>query len=348
MPTPFGGDRVITRPGGEIILLSSTDKGWLARQSRGHGGGVHPGSAVQWEGAVYEVVSLEEMPGGRRRYHLLPWSEELLIRASEAYDPESEQTRVALHSAAVSHRKRSLWMFVLAPLAGHLPRPVQERMESDYGISASRMTMISALPTFVFALWTAVHAPIQGLPHGEPLPGWVYLLGTWWMLESVYRIRYALATGPIGSVAGVAADRIWRFFVKQPVPAKPEVLVSQSSSVAPPDVAERDAFLIREHFLALLTPQEQKLLEARFAFDPLRWGRITAYAILAISILGLAASVGEMLSGYFRLTGFLSLALAGGLAVEQVMRLRRVARGEPAGSILAPIVRMFCNVLLKP
>lgn len=102
-----------------------------------------------------------------------------------------------------------------------------------------------------------------------------------------------------------------------------------------------------EPLLALLTPEEQELLERRFDFDALKWGRFSVLALLAISTLNLIASLANFAGGADTLWDVLWLLAGGFLLLEQIGRRGRIAQGRPAGSILGAFVRPLAGDLLS-
>jgi hypothetical protein len=98
--------------------------------------------------------------------------------------------------------------------------------------------------------------------------------------------------------------------------------------------------------LALLSPAEQELLIGRFGFDPIRWGRITAAAILTACALNTIVSLAAFGTGGGIGSEVLWFFPVGCLAVEQILRLKTLSRGQPAGSILRRLVCPFAKPLL--
>ena len=90
---------------------------------------------------------------------------------------------------------------------------------------------------------------------------------------------------------------------------------------------------MREPYLAFLSPDEQLDFASRYGFNPILWGKRTAWVILVFSLLGIVTGIrnGGM-------SGWISALVAGYFAVEQIARLRRLARGLPAGSIFGVVV----------
>ena len=73
MPEPHGRDRVALLDNGQISLGSLRPKGWEGRNEP-VGPVVRPGTAVQWDDALYEVLRVETSPAGGTRYLLALWA----------------------------------------------------------------------------------------------------------------------------------------------------------------------------------------------------------------------------------------------------------------------------------
>ncbi|HEY6066901.1 MAG TPA: hypothetical protein VIY96_12150 [Thermoanaerobaculia bacterium] len=213
MRTPFGTDRLDAGPDGIAFLHCAAPKGWRPRDT---GTAVrraeHPGTAVEWGEEILEVVAADPLSGGGMRYSLLPWRPEVAIRSLERYDPASESARAAERRwRANAPRKRRL-AILLSPLLGHLPGPVQQAMEHEFGAPANAMTMASALPLLaigivgVFAQFArAMGGSLAPLPE-PPLPLSVYLF-----VESVLRVAIVVTQSrPAGSIPGSLLYELWR------------------------------------------------------------------------------------------------------------------------------------------
>ena len=84
MPEPHGRDRVALLDNGQISLGSLRPKGWEGRDGS-VGPVVRPGTAVQWDDALYEVLRVEPSPAGGTRYLLALWEDRLLVRSVVTY-----------------------------------------------------------------------------------------------------------------------------------------------------------------------------------------------------------------------------------------------------------------------
>jgi hypothetical protein len=107
----------------------------------------------------------------------------------------------------------------------------------------------------------------------------------------------------------------------------------------------QDSFLLLEPFLSLLDASDQAKLKELFDFDGVRWGKVTAFIILvAVGPMFLAAFLGTLIVP--QPSDLFLMALTGTLVIEQVLRLRRLARGRVAPSLLRFLVRPLARRLL--
>ena len=105
MPRPTGRDRLEPTTDGTVVLLSLRPKGWSGREEGGPRAPLRPGTAVRWDGDLWEVLVVEPRAGGGWRHLLAPWDERNLVRSvveygesggtveSEAAPPAAEATR---------------------------------------------------------------------------------------------------------------------------------------------------------------------------------------------------------------------------------------------------------------
>jgi hypothetical protein len=343
-----GRDRV-RESGGRILLLSAISKGWTARVPKTLTTSEHPGTAVIWEDQYFEVIEAALQQSGGVRYVLAPWRDEHTIRTFERYDGESEAQRIADYRRAARQRKASVVSRLFGVVLGHLPEPVQARLQDDVGVVPSRMTILSCVPPMIwvgYSIWAAVDAKIKGT--APPFPPLVWVFIQFELLESLVRFFVAMSQGRgMGSAIGTLA-----YIIYWGLSPKREKLVSPfggrgystaSAMPVPEDVARADALEMKSPMLTLLTADEQQQLAERYGFDYRRHAYGTAWIILVFAILGAVTSILKMPDGGGVLT-LLSIFVAGGVALEQILRLRTFPRG-PAGSVLGALVRPFVKSL---
>ncbi len=345
-PRAYGADQVRTRASGEIELSCPFAKAWTARSGKTLRSAEYPGTAIAWEGRIYEVLGADPTPRGGMLYRLSPWPENHAIRRLEQYDEASENLRAAdRRDRRADDGKRRL-AIVLAPLAGLLPADMQKKMERDFGAPASKMTIASAVPLFVIGFLglvaflvhnagAALDAPSWLAP---PLPVAAYLFG-----ESALRLASAIAgQEPMGSLPVVFAILLWRSLRKPGAPRQAAARAAEPLD----EKGLQDRFHVLEPALAFLSVGEQEFLAGRFGFDAVRWGRITASVLLAASVLNAFVSLSAYGANDGVAWSVIWLLPVAYLAVEQVRRLQALARGEPASSILGRLVRPFVRPLL--
>ncbi len=344
-PSAYGADQARTRANGEIELSCPFAKAWTARSGKTISSAEYPGTAVEWEGRIFEVLGADPMPQGGMLYRLGPWPDNHAIRRLEHYDQVSEELRAAdRRDRRADDGKRRLAL-LLSPLAGLLPADIQKKMERAFGAPALAMTIASAVPLFLIGflglfafLAQKAHATLD-LPAwlAPPMPIAAYLFG-----ESALRLASALAgQEPMGSLPVVFAVTLWRSLQRPRAP--------RPAGAAAPVLDEQglqDRFQVLEPALAFLPAREQEFLAGRFGFDAVRWGRITAGVLLAASVLNALVSLSAFGAGDGIVWSVVWLLPVGYLAVEQLRRFQALARGEPAGSVLGLLVRPFARPLL--
>jgi hypothetical protein len=341
----FGADQIEESSREELALLCPVSKAWTARTNRTAVRSEHPGTAVAWGDRIFEVRAADPLPGGGVRYRLAPWEEGHAIRRFERYDEESERRRsAAWKDLADGMRKRRL-SILLAPLAGLLPGSVQKEMESEFGAPSIAMTVTSALPLLVIG-FLGMFGHILGMAGGRldwplwlvpPLPVGVYLFG-----ESALRLASAIAGGePMGTLPVAIAHAAWREARGEGPKGADEGALSDAER----EQELRDRYTLLEPMLSLLPTSRQRELQVRYGFDAIRWGRITAGALFAVGALNAFASLALLAAGRGDLFDATGLVVGGLLAAEQISRFRRLARGEPAGSVLGTVIRPMANPL---
>ena len=213
MPLPHGRDRAVEQRDGRWTIVAPVSKGWHPRRPRTRISPEHPGTAVSWDGELFEVVGEDESSGGEVRYLLARWEDRHTIRVLEHYDDASEERRARERIDAVRRRDRRRLLLALSLVAGHAPADVQDRWEKEYDVSASFLTLVSALPLFVFGVICALALTIRAFTGVVLLrvPDGMLFAGVFLLVESGMRVSTAWAQGrPAGSLAGALAWEVVR------------------------------------------------------------------------------------------------------------------------------------------
>ena len=85
MPRPAGRDRLEPTSDGTVVLLSLRPKGWSGREEGGPRAPLRAGTAVRWDGELWEVLRVEPRAGGGWRHVLAPWDERHVVRGLVEY-----------------------------------------------------------------------------------------------------------------------------------------------------------------------------------------------------------------------------------------------------------------------
>lgn len=349
MPRPFGRDRLAGVREGKLLLACENSKGWSARIPATATSAEHPGTCVRWEEELFEVQDLDARADGKVTYALARWDERHTIRVVATYSPETEAARAVEEREARRRIEGHTINLLLAPFLGCLPGHVQGRLENAYNVRASSMSFASALPLFLFGAFCVVSARAASYGGSLPLPLPIVVLGQYLFLESAARLAVVLMQGRgIGTVPGTLLYEGWRL-VRRGLDRLAGRVVSPEKFVVKaepePWQEEYDRFHLLEPVLSFLDAADQSLLAKRYGFDGLRWGRNSAiFLLVALGPFAVTALLGFFLVP--AISDLLLLAAAGGLSVEQILRLRKVAGKKLAPSILGFLVRPAAGRLL--
>jgi len=356
VPRPFGSDRLELASSGHLRLTSTRSKEWVARRPAGPGNVLHPGTAIRWEEELWEVVDAGDAPGGGAWYELARWDDRHAIRLVLPYDETSEADGAEARRDVARRGAARLVALLLSPVVGLLPGHVQDRLEVELGVRGTTLTLASipaplavgvgALLAMLASLVGAAQvAARDGTVPAEAPVGPILVVLVYLLPESLARFAIAMAQGrPMGSVLGLPLYALARLARLAPAPAP------DATPEAPAPDGERrraDRFLMLEPLLSFLPPSDQRRLAGERGFAPLTWGRRTAWFLLVYPGLTAPAHAARLLIGNGGLWSLLLLALALGLGVEQVVRLRKLSRGEPAPSVLGRLVAPFAAPLLR-
>jgi hypothetical protein len=344
-----GSDRV-RLAGGKVILQSAIAKGWTPRTPKTLTSVEHPGTAVMWDELCFEVIEATPLQSGGVRYVLAAWRDEHTIRTLESYDAVSEGLRIADHERARRQQRSGIAVRLSGVVLGHLPASVQMHLENELGVRAARMTLLSCVPPLViFGFCVVAHAEATLRRELSPIPFLLWPILGLLVFETGIRFYVVMSQGrPIGSAIGTLVYAIYRALSGKR-DALPRTSGGRGDSVAfippPDDVAVRDALMLKEPLLTLLTPAEQTRLAERFGYDYRRKAFGVAWIILVAALLGATSSYIKFANqGSF--TSLLSMLIAIAVVIEQALRLNALQRG-PAGSVFAAIVRPLARDLLR-
>ena len=346
---PLGADRVEIGPAGSVVLVAAVSKSWTPRSPRTLTSAEHPGTAVEWDGRLFEVLDAAPSADGSIRYRLAPWEDRHAIRRIERYDALTEEIRASERRDRSRDVVRRRLAILSAPLAGLLPGGVQRKMERDFGAPATWMTISSALPLFVVG-FLGIFRVLVGVAGGVlSLPAWLAPappVAAYLFLESTLRLASAVAAGePMGTLPAALVLALVQA-IRKPAGERPAA-VPPTISPDGGDVHDRELVHVLEPVLALLAAGDQERLVLRFGFQAIRWGWRTAACLLALSVLNVAFSLAAFDEPGDLVGGILWNLPALYLAAEQIRRFRELSEGRPAGSVLGRLVRPFAKPLLR-
>ena len=194
--------------GGTVTLVCRVPKGWAARKERAGSAVEHPGSAVLWDDTLWEVLSAESGPEGVA-YRLAAWDARHVVRVRHVYDAEGEAARARECTRRDEEAGLRRLIVAAAPLTGLLPGSVQRRWETELGVPAARITILSTIAPFVVGTVCTLLFLAAAFGGGSPPPSLLPL--AWFFPESVFRFGLAMSQGiPVGSVPGVVFWYVWR------------------------------------------------------------------------------------------------------------------------------------------
>jgi len=165
----------------------------------------HPGTAVQIDGDLFEVVSVERS-GEEWVYRLEPWTSPEAIRVCLDWGEEAEREFLAGLRDDQKQERKKLLAWSGQALLGFLPAKHQERLYETLGLDPGRATLWSAAletavaaPFAVLFIISAIAGGTGGL--GGKVPAWIGLPAIVLAVEGVIRLAAVIATGnPMGSL----------------------------------------------------------------------------------------------------------------------------------------------------
>lgn len=330
--------------GERIILHSRIPKGWTPRTPAALRHAEHPGTAILWDDAYYEVVEATPLETGGVRYVLLPWRDDHTIRTFEAYDAESEKLRAKDYELVMRQQRASFASRFSGIALGHLPAAVQNDLQNRLGVNPAQMTMLSCIPAVALlglSLFIMSGALVARRPSPVPIP----LVIVFALLTFESSIRFVVAMSQsrgMGSFLGTLIYSAW--WLVSPNRAR---LVSPFGSrgekvrFTPPteEIATADALEVAAPFLTLLPASDQRRLAEKFGFDYQRYAVGVASVVLILACAGAYTSYRSLgVGGGISLR--ISFVVALLLAFEQLVRLAILSK-RPMGSVLGFVIRPF-------
>lgn len=211
MPRALGRDRLGVETGGRLLLDCDVPKGWRPRSPATATSAEHPGTALRWEGELFEVLEARSLGGEAVRYVLAAWDERHAMRIVETYSAETEAARAA-ESADVARRSdRHVFILRVAPLVGSLPGHVQEFFEREYNVPARRLSLASALPLWVLGWISLILLLASAIGGAGSVPPPILVFGVYILPESTARLVVCVLQGrPIGTLVGTLLYEAWR------------------------------------------------------------------------------------------------------------------------------------------
>lgn len=337
----YGFDRV-RFTGGRIILVSRFAKPWTPNTPKTQTNAEFPGTAVLWDDEYYEVLTADALQSGGVRYTLAPWREEHTIRTFLSYDPESEARLRGDYERAARQRKQSGLASLFGVVLGHLPGHVQERIGNELGVSPTRMTLVSTIPSIVLlgvCVWRYVTQMMDSTP--SVVPAWLWFIALFMTADSAVRFQTAMSQPRgIGSVPGTILYSIYALLTGRKIEVR---AVSKLPMEVDAETKFRDSLEMRSWLLTLIPARDQQQLAERYGFDYRQHAFDVAWALLACGAVGVIAmypTIGR------RFSALLSFLVAMSVVLEQVLRLIALRRG-PMGSVFGLLVRPFMRDLLE-
>lgn len=340
----YGSDRMTCGEDGVVELSAQTPKpGWEGRQRRTTSR-EHPGSAVLWDGELYEVLKVVQL-AHEVRYTLAVWQDNHTVRALFLYDAESERLRAAeRHDTKRRNAQRRL--ATLAGLAtGHLPTTVQQHLAHELGANAPMLTMMSACAEIALAI--CVLGAAVGVKYSETAgpPVWAIILAFFFVFDGPSRLGFAfLRAQPIGSLVGLAAYTLF-CLIQRNRTRLPQPIAMAAHSIAAPSITPDEMIMIWEPILTLLSPADQRHLAERYSFDYRRYAKRTACAILLFALFGMVTTARTAINAP-RVSVVIAFIVALLVSGEQLVRLAHLG-SRPSGSFLQFLVRPLVKKLMS-
>ncbi len=270
------GDRVEnSRPGetAERWIYSSFEKDhWHAHKAGDITRADHPGTAIQMDDGLYEIVLIEETadPNYPLRYGLKKWQAQHALRGVIHYTPETQaQAAAEFQDQAYlqSLRSRIVWTF---PFAGMMPGPLQRGWEAK---TALNMTLVAAASAMTQILIFMMLVQMFGSPTSTSLFNRVlFYVG----IDAFVRLLLIVCTGqPVGILALTLPYLLWDLAV-HPEKRRQKKQAQLKFSLEPDEIDRRPGtgyLIIRSMLFDDLLAGSQPLRFEGRVYKPLNWHR---------------------------------------------------------------------------
>jgi hypothetical protein len=304
---------------------------------------------VRWEEEFFEVLEVRPRGGEAVRYVLAPWDDRHTMRVVETYSAQTEAARRLERADAARRSDHYVYVLLIAPLAGSLPAHVQEWLEREVNVPARRLSLASALPLWILGWFSLILLLASSVGGAGSVPTPVLVFGVYLLAESSARLVVCFLQGrPIGTLLGTLLYEAWRHVVRATARARGRPVPDEKAPRTVTVEAERevlDRYAMLEPLAGLLPVDDQVHLAERFGFDGVRWGRIGAIFLLVMfGPLAATSVLGAIV--VFEPADLAKIAVFGGVVAEQVLRLKKLAAGRLAPSVLGILVRPLARPLL--
>ncbi len=239
---PFAaGDYLVRHPADRELALTieaAFEKpGWRTRTAATATSAAHPGTAIQFEDSLYEIVAAEpgSLAGSGVRYQLRPWDDAYTIRRIVAYTRGECRRLAAERSVERKDAWKRLALVLLTPFIGLLPAGDQRRIALRHGIGSRLPTLVSASLLMLVGAPGFISLPISffvealGASSASFVP-WPYhhllvrLLANYFFVESTVRLRVCVSLDrPMGSLPVALGLQLARGIRRGRNPLKPLV-----------------------------------------------------------------------------------------------------------------------------
>ena len=154
MPRPLGRDRLEPTTDGTVVLLSLRPKPWKGREEVSPRAPLVPGTAVRWDGELFEVLHVEPRASGGWRHVLAHWDDRYLVRSLVEYGEGAEAPAAPAEPAPVEPD---------APVAEGEPVPAETAPAPPTVTTPAAQPRARAAPAGRAATWSTLSPAVRAL-----------------------------------------------------------------------------------------------------------------------------------------------------------------------------------------